>query len=72
MLTDAVGKTLAYTTIEFRNSKGQIAARGSHTKYAIIEFHPGAVTNLDRFIAGVVGKDGLFVPPEGTTIEDVD
>lgn len=28
----AVGKTLAYTTVEFFNSKGQLAARGSHTK----------------------------------------
>jgi len=28
----AVGKTLAYTSIQFTNSKGEIAARGSHTK----------------------------------------
>lgn len=28
----AVGKTLAYTTVTFTNSKGQLAARGSHTK----------------------------------------
>ncbi len=28
-----VGKTLAYTSIQFTNSKGEIAARGSHTKY---------------------------------------
>lgn len=27
-----VGKTLAFTSIEFTNSKGQLAARGSHTK----------------------------------------
>lgn len=27
-----VGKTLAYTTVQFFNSKGQLAARGSHTK----------------------------------------
>jgi hypothetical protein len=28
-----VGKTLAYTSIQFTNAKGEIAARGSHTKY---------------------------------------
>jgi hypothetical protein len=27
-----VGKTLAYTSATFTNSKGEIAARGSHTK----------------------------------------
>lgn len=30
---DKFGKTLAYTSIQFTNSKGEIAARGSHTKY---------------------------------------
>jgi acyl-coenzyme A thioesterase 13 len=29
---EPVGKTLAYTSIVFTNSKGEIAARGSHTK----------------------------------------
>jgi acyl-coenzyme A thioesterase 13 len=29
---DKFGKTLAYTSICFTNSKGEIAARGSHTK----------------------------------------
>ncbi|GFF79184.1 hypothetical protein IFM62136_10001 [Aspergillus lentulus] len=28
-----VGKTLAYTNIKFMNSKGEVFARGSHTKY---------------------------------------
>ena len=28
-----VGKTLAFTTITFTNEKGEIAARGSHTKF---------------------------------------
>lgn len=28
-----VGKTLAYTSINFSNSKGEVFARGSHTKY---------------------------------------
>ncbi|KAH8165158.1 hypothetical protein CIB48_g3098 [Xylaria polymorpha] len=31
--TLAVGRTLAYTTVTFRNHKGELAARGSHTKY---------------------------------------
>ncbi|KAF2665663.1 esterase [Microthyrium microscopicum] len=30
---DKFGKTLAYTSIQFMNEKGQIFARGSHTKY---------------------------------------
>ncbi|EBA27194.1 PaaI_thioesterase family protein [Aspergillus fumigatus A1163] len=28
-----LGKTLAYTNIKFMNSKGEVFARGSHTKY---------------------------------------
>ena len=27
-----VGKTLAYTTVTFRDEKGELTARGSHTK----------------------------------------
>ncbi|RDW67133.1 PaaI family thioesterase [Aspergillus mulundensis] len=30
---DKFGKTLAYTNIRFMNSKGDVFARGSHTKY---------------------------------------
>ncbi|KAF6825899.1 thioesterase superfamily protein [Colletotrichum plurivorum] len=30
---DKMGRTLAYTTISFFNKKGELAARGSHTKY---------------------------------------
>ncbi|PLN80291.1 esterase [Aspergillus taichungensis] len=30
---DKFGKTLAFTSINFRNGKGEIVARGSHTKY---------------------------------------
>ncbi|KKA26143.1 hypothetical protein TD95_003645 [Thielaviopsis punctulata] len=30
---DKIGKTLAYTSVQFWNSQGQLAARGSHTKY---------------------------------------
>ena len=36
---DAVGKTLAYTSVIFKNAKGEIAARGSHTKYV----HPFSI-----------------------------
>lgn len=28
-----VGKSLAYTSINFKNSKDELVARGSHTKY---------------------------------------
>jgi hypothetical protein len=28
-----VGKTLAYTSVNFTNGAGELAARGSHTKY---------------------------------------
>ncbi|KAJ5389400.1 esterase [Penicillium cataractarum] len=30
---DKFGKTLAYTNIKFTNEKGEVVARGSHTKY---------------------------------------
>ncbi|KAM0524299.1 hypothetical protein ACHAP0_005944 [Verticillium nonalfalfae] len=30
---DKMGRTLAYTTVKFFNKKGELAARGSHTKY---------------------------------------
>lgn len=30
---DLVGRSLAYTSIQFTNSKGELAARGSHTKF---------------------------------------
>ncbi|PBP19019.1 acyl-coenzyme A thioesteras-like protein 13 [Diplocarpon rosae] len=32
---DKFGKTLAYTSIEFTNAKGQVAARGSHTNIGV-------------------------------------
>jgi acyl-coenzyme A thioesterase 13 len=28
-----VGKTMAFTSIQFKNEKDQVFARGSHTKY---------------------------------------
>lgn len=30
---NAVGKTIAYTSIRFLNAQNQVFARGSHTKY---------------------------------------
>ncbi|OAQ73617.1 thioesterase superfamily protein [Pochonia chlamydosporia 170] len=48
-ICEKIGKTLAFTTVTFTNHKGQLAARGSHTKY----------------VAGTVGADGPYVaPPE--------
>ncbi|KAH8176878.1 thioesterase superfamily protein [Sarocladium implicatum] len=45
---DKIGKTLAFTTVTFTNAKGQLAARGSHTKYVV----------------GTMGEDGPYVAPE--------
>ncbi|KFY21837.1 hypothetical protein V493_07076 [Pseudogymnoascus sp. VKM F-4281 (FW-2241)] len=36
MPASIVGKTLAFTSVQFTNSKGQVAARGSHTKYVAL------------------------------------
>lgn len=36
LTTFAVGKTLAFTSIAFMNSKGETFARGSHTKYVAL------------------------------------
>ncbi|KAJ5379049.1 esterase [Penicillium cosmopolitanum] len=33
---DKFGKTLAYTNIRFTNGKGDVVARGSHTKYVTL------------------------------------
>ncbi|KAL4915196.1 HotDog domain-containing protein [Aspergillus aurantiobrunneus] len=33
---DKFGKTLAYTSIKFMNTKGDLFARGSHTKYVAL------------------------------------
>ncbi|KAK3347144.1 HotDog domain-containing protein [Lasiosphaeria hispida] len=32
---DKMGKTLAFTTVSFYNGKGELTARGSHTKYIV-------------------------------------
>ncbi|KAK5654693.1 hypothetical protein OQA88_7017 [Cercophora sp. LCS_1] len=51
---EKIGKTLAFTTVTFRNAKGELAARGSHTKY---------VTQAWQ------GSEP-FTPPEGAEIAD--
>jgi len=33
---DKFGKTLAYTSIKFTNTKGELVARGSHTKFVAL------------------------------------
>ncbi|KAK0382820.1 hypothetical protein NLU13_9915 [Sarocladium strictum] len=48
---EKIGKTLAYTTVTFTNAKGQLAARGSHTK----------------FVVGTVPDEGLYVAPSKWT-----
>ncbi|KAK9419660.1 hypothetical protein SUNI508_07146 [Seiridium unicorne] len=55
---DKMGKTLAYTSITFRNSKGELAARGSHTKYVMQAWK------------SQTGE--LFTAPEGVNLDDVD
>jgi acyl-coenzyme A thioesterase 13 len=32
---DKLGRTLAYTSVEFRDSRSRLVARGSHTKYIV-------------------------------------
>ncbi|KAM0285402.1 hypothetical protein ACHAO9_008746 [Fusarium lateritium] len=44
---DKIGKTLAFTQVTFTNNKGQLAARGSHTKY----------------VTGTMGEAGPYVAP---------
>ncbi|KAI5919604.1 Thioesterase/thiol ester dehydrase-isomerase [Camillea tinctor] len=56
-ICDKIGKTLAYTSVTFKNSQGELAARGSHTKY---------VTHA------VKAQETPFVPPEGAHIADED
>jgi acyl-coenzyme A thioesterase 13 len=33
LIDSVVGKTMAFTSIQFKNEKDQVFARGSHTKY---------------------------------------
>ena len=39
VICDKFGKNLAYTSVVFTNDKGEVAARGSHTKYVKIAFN---------------------------------
>ncbi|TGJ82768.1 hypothetical protein E0Z10_g5997 [Xylaria hypoxylon] len=52
---EKIGKTLAYTSVTFRNSKGELVARGSHTKYVM---------------RAVKDQETLFVPPKDAEIAD--
>ncbi|KAI1088987.1 Thioesterase/thiol ester dehydrase-isomerase [Rostrohypoxylon terebratum] len=52
---DMMGRRLAYTSITFRNAQGELAARGSHTKY---------VANAWKT------QETPFVPPEGAEIDE--
>ncbi|EOO03331.1 putative thioesterase superfamily protein [Phaeoacremonium minimum UCRPA7] len=51
---DKIGKTLAYTTITFKNGKGELAARGSHTKYVAQAWgaHPEYTAPKDMVVEG--------------------
>ncbi|KAK8922154.1 putative esterase C31F10.02 [Metarhizium anisopliae] len=49
---DKIGKTLAFTTVTFTNGKGQLAARGSHTKFVL--FLDGGKVNKERLVANRV------------------
>ncbi|KAJ4190315.1 hypothetical protein FALCPG4_004331 [Fusarium falciforme] len=53
-ICEKIGKTLAFTQVTFTNSKGQLAARGSHTKY----------------VTGTMGEAGPYVaPPEFSDVD---
>lgn len=52
-----VGKTLAYTTVTFRNQKGELCARGSHTKFVTHAWN-------------AQGGSELFTVPEGGAVAD--
>ncbi|QYS96041.1 4HBT domain-containing protein [Trichoderma simmonsii] len=63
-ICEKIGKTLAYTTVQFYNSKGQLAARGSHTKHVTQPPFSSAITDYEsRFVSGTLGPDGAFVAP---------
>ncbi|KAK2074779.1 hypothetical protein P8C59_008960 [Phyllachora maydis] len=54
---DKIGKSLAYTTVTFTNGRGELAARGSHTKFVAKAWEAGALP---------------YVLPEGVEADDVD
>ncbi|KAG5937352.1 hypothetical protein E4U59_004420 [Claviceps monticola] len=51
---DKIGKTLAYTTVSFTNSKGQLAARGSHTKYVV-----GTMGDTDPYVVPAEAQEDV-------------
>ncbi|KAM0322534.1 hypothetical protein ACHAQA_009381 [Verticillium albo-atrum] len=55
-ICDKMGRTLAYTTVKFFNKKGELAARGSHTKYVAKTWENEDYVAPDE-----------FVPPEEET-----
>lgn len=55
---EKIGKTLAFTSVTFRNSQGELTARGSHTKY---------VTKAWEAQHGTP-----YTLPEGAIVDDVD
>ncbi|KAI0454174.1 Thioesterase/thiol ester dehydrase-isomerase [Xylaria acuta] len=76
---DKIGKTLAYTSVTFRNCDGELAARGSHTKYvakAVKAQHshfvpPRGVKIIDEDFDGLTGISAIF-GPRGDTDDDDD
>ena len=44
----AVGKTLAYTSIRFLNSKDELVARGSHTKCAATDCRLASIADMQQ------------------------
>ncbi|GKT65591.1 thioesterase superfamily protein [Colletotrichum tofieldiae] len=46
-----VGRTLAYTTVTFFNKKGELAARGSHTKYIAKTWETEDFVAPDEYVA---------------------
>ena len=67
---EVVGKTLAFTTITFKNSKGELAARGSHTKYVswAISGHLQS-TDRSRYIAQAWGAHPEYTAPKDMIAE---
>ncbi|TID25333.1 acyl-coenzyme A thioesteras-like protein 13 [Venturia nashicola] len=51
---DKFGKTLAFTSIKFMNSKGDVFARGSHTKYVVSAWEDPK--NIVKELSPIVAK----------------
>ncbi|OHW97980.1 thioesterase superfamily protein [Colletotrichum incanum] len=50
-ICDKMGRTLAYTTVTFFNKKGELAARGSHTKYIAKTWETEDFVAPDEYVA---------------------